>query len=93
MIRITPQSPKPSSVKLCSNCKYFRKLQKPLKEEQNCCTLFGTVDLIEGVVTYDNAYKVRQDSAMCGVNAVYFKDIRSCEEDIGGGCYTTCTAK
>ena len=52
--------------KLCKDCKYFI-------ADDKTCAQFGSIDLIDGARSYENARDIRLDNEKCGKDAVFFK--------------------
>jgi hypothetical protein len=57
--------PTTNNLKICKDCKYYM-------ADVRTCRAFSTTDIITGKKTYEDAYKVRQNETICGVNGIHF---------------------
>lgn len=68
-------------INLCIKCKYFiadRPEYPDFKADNSRygkCGLFGNLDLVTGVTTYDYAKYVRDDFSKCGTSGRLFESI------------------
>ena len=60
---------------ICKNCCHFLKDELFENQIYAKCALFGEVDIVSGIITNTNAYRVRNDNNLCGQKGKYYKPI------------------
>ncbi len=60
--------------KVCVNCKHFKQVDSKAPQEflHQTCTLFGTLDLVTGKVSYSTAFNARDDQDRCGEQGRFY---------------------
>lgn len=61
--------PTTNNLKICKDCKYYM-------ADVKRCRAFSTTDIITGKKTYQDAYDVRKNETICGVDGIHFEKNR-----------------
>lgn len=61
----------------CKNCKYFLPYENDKQDyDYGKCKIYGTKNIISGIIKYEYASHVRHNEKQCGKNGTNFEQIK-----------------